>query len=90
VAVGAGHGLGFLNAQDELNAMAPADRRGEVTAAFICVIYVLVGGAVITTGLLSVRFSLPVAIAAVALALTMTAVVTMVWQARWPRVGHRV
>jgi hypothetical protein len=30
-----------LDAQDELNSMAPADRRAEVTAAFVCVIYVV-------------------------------------------------
>jgi predicted MFS family arabinose efflux permease len=82
VAVGAGHGLGFLHAQDELNAIAPDDRRGEVTAAFICCIYLVVGGAVIATGLLSLAVSLSAAVAAVALVLAATALVSAVWQAR--------
>ena len=32
---GAGHGLAFLGAQAEINELAPVERRGEVTAAFI-------------------------------------------------------
>src|SRR5205085_5816443 len=47
LAAGAGHGLGFLNAQEELNDLAPAERRGEVTAAFIACIYFLVATSVI-------------------------------------------
>jgi MFS family permease len=85
VAAGAGHGLGFLHAQDELNAIAPADRRGEVTAAFICCIYAVVGGAVIAAGLLSQGLPLPGAVAAVALALAATALATAAWQARHER-----
>jgi hypothetical protein len=80
-AAGAGHGLSFLNAQDELNSIAPADRRGEVTAAFICVIYLMVGGAVIAAGLISVWLPLQVAVAAVASLLAVTAVITGAWQA---------
>ena len=38
VAIGIGHGLSFLGAQDELNGIAPAERRGEVTSAFVCCI----------------------------------------------------
>ena len=82
VAAGAGHGLGFLHAQDELNAIAPADRRGEVTAAFICCVYLVVGGAVITAGLLSLGVSLSVAVAAVALVLAASALLAAAWQAR--------
>jgi len=47
------HGLTFLDAQAELNDMAPVDRRGEVTAAFIVCIDVLVGGSVVGAGLLA-------------------------------------
>jgi len=55
-AAGAGHGLAFLNAQEELNHIAPQERRGEVTAVFIACIYFLVASAVIGTGLLDLRF----------------------------------
>jgi len=88
VATGAGHGLGFLHAQDELNAMAPASRRGEVTAAFVCCIYLMVGGAVIATGLLSLAFSLSVAVAAVALVLTATALLAAAWQTGHFKAGN--
>jgi len=40
---GVGHGLAFLNAQDELNAIAPAERRGEVTAALMLCMHTLPG-----------------------------------------------
>lgn len=87
IAAGAGHGLGFLHAQDELNAIAPADRRGEVTAAFVCCIYLSVGGAVIAAGLLSLVASLSVAVAAVALVLAAVALAAAAWQARHARTG---
>jgi MFS family permease len=80
VATGAGHGLAFLSAQDELNALAPSERRGEVTSAFIGCIYAVVAAAVIGTGLLDRWFSLSVAVAAVALALTAVASSIAVWQ----------
>ena len=51
-AAGAGHGLAFVNAQQELNEIAPAERRGEVTSAFIASIYALVAVSVIGTGAL--------------------------------------
>jgi predicted MFS family arabinose efflux permease len=41
---GAGHGLAFLTAQEELNELAPDERRGEVTAAFIAVTHACVAG----------------------------------------------
>jgi MFS family permease len=76
VTTGAGHGIAFLNAQEELNAIAPAARRGEVTAAFIGCIYFLVAAGVISTGLLDLRFSLPLSVGAVALVLAVSAVVS--------------
>jgi MFS family permease len=84
---GAGHGIGFLSAQDELNAIAPDKRRGEVTAAFISSIYLAVASAVIASGLLDLAVSLSVAVGAVALALALAAFVTAGWQAReaWAR-----
>ena len=69
IAAGAGHGLCYLDAQQELNELAPEERRGEVTSAFISVIYFLVASAVIGTGLLDLRFSLAVSVAAVSLVL---------------------
>jgi MFS family permease len=82
VLAGAGHGLAFLDAQDELNRIAPAERRGEVTAAFICCIYAVVGGGVIATGLLDLRFSLSLSVSVVALVLAATALAAAAWQVR--------
>jgi MFS family permease len=81
VAAGAGHGLGFLRAQQELNAIVPEDRRGEVTSAFIACIYLTVASAVIATGVLDRRLSLTVSVGAVAIVLAAVAVAVAVWQA---------
>jgi MFS family permease len=81
LAAGAGHGLGFLNAQDELNAIAPAEHRGEVTAAFISCIYLVVASSVIATGLLDRWLSLSVAVGGVAVVLAAVALATSAWQA---------
>jgi MFS family permease len=80
VVAGTGHGLGFLNAQQELNELAPEERRGEVTAAFIACIYFVVATAVIASGLLDVRFSLSVSVASVAVTLIVVALATAAWQ----------
>lgn len=77
---GAGHGVGFLNAQQELNEIAPEERRGEVTSAFIACIYFLVASSVISTGLLDLAFSLEVAVEAVALVLVALALTACGWQ----------
>jgi predicted MFS family arabinose efflux permease len=79
---GAGHGIGVLGAQDELNAIAPADRRGEVTSAYIGCIYLAVATAVIGSGLLDRWLSLQAAVAAIALTLALVATLTAVWQLR--------
>jgi CBS domain-containing protein/predicted MFS family arabinose efflux permease len=79
---GAGHGMGFLGAQDELNRAAPADRRGEVTAAFITCIYAAVAASVITVGLLDLRFSLAVSVSLVAVTLGGAALAVVVWSRR--------
>lgn len=76
---GSGHGLGFLDAQDELNRIAPDERRGEVTAAFIACIYALVGASVVASGLLDLHFSLDVSVAAVAVVLGAAALATAAW-----------
>jgi MFS family permease len=79
---GAGHGVAFLDAQQELNELAPQDRRGEVTAAFISAVYFLVATSVIATGLLDLRFSLAASVGAVALLLAAAALGTAAWHAR--------
>src|SRR6185437_9796544 len=79
VLTGTGHGIGFLYAQDDLNRIAPADRRGEVTAAFITCIYVAVAGSVITVGLLDTRVSLAVAVGMVAAVLSCLALAACAW-----------
>ena len=63
---GTGHGIAFLGAQAQLNLAAPPDRRGEVNAAFYTLIYLGVATAVISTGLLTLDFSLSTAVTAFA------------------------
>ena len=82
VVTGVGHGLGYLHAQDELNAIAPAERRAEVSAAFVCCIYVLVGSSVIGVGLLEEAGSLTRAVGIVGGALTLAALAAAAWQWR--------
>jgi MFS family permease len=77
---GAGQGLSFLTAQEELNELAPDDRRGEVTAAFIAVTYACVAGAVIASGLLALGLSLGHAVEATAGALIALALAMVAWQ----------
>jgi len=80
LAAGAGHGLAFINAQQELNELAPPDRRGEVTAAFVACIYFVVAGSAIGVGLLAEVASLAVALGLVAAVLVALALTTAVWQ----------
>ena len=79
---GAGHGFGFLNAQDELSAIAPPDERGGVTAAFISCIYFTVAVSVISTGLLDEWLSLSTAVSSVFVVLAVLAIASMAWQLR--------
>jgi hypothetical protein len=79
-AAGAGHGLAFLNAQQELNDLAPQQRRGEVTAAFISCIYFLVATAVISSGLLDEWFTLSLSVGTVATVLAALAGSLAIWQ----------
>jgi MFS family permease len=81
VCAGAGHGLAFINAQQELNDLAPAERRGEVTSAFIAVLYAIVGTAVIGVGALDEVLSLRASFAAVAVAVLLVALATAGWHA---------
>jgi sugar phosphate permease len=82
VAAGAGQGLSFLAAQDELNAIAPEERRGEVTAAFITCIYLVVASSVLAVGILDLRLALAGAVGAGAVVLAAAALGTTMWHAR--------
>jgi MFS family permease len=53
VVAGAGHGVGFLAAQHDLNRIAPKERRGEVNAAFYTCVYLGVSVSVIGVGVLA-------------------------------------
>jgi MFS family permease len=83
IAAGAGHGIAFLNAQEELNELAPDERRGEVTAAFIGCIYFVVAGAVVATGLLDLRFSLTLSVGVVSVVLAACALATASWHTHY-------
>ena len=76
---GIGQGLSFLTAQEELNELAPEERRGEVTAAFIAVTYACVAGFVIASGLLALGMSLENAVETVAAALIAVALGVAAW-----------
>ena len=84
---GAGQGLAFLTAQEELNDLAPEERRGEVTAAFIAFTYACVAGFVIAVGLLALPLSLERAVEAVAAALIAVALAAAAWHAATARSG---
>ena len=84
---GAGQGLAFLTAQEELNELAPDERRGEVTAAFIAVTYACVAGFVIASGLLALGVSLQSAVEGVAAALISVSLGTAAWHAVSLRAG---
>jgi MFS family permease len=86
IVAGIGHGIAFLTAQHELNELAPGERRGEVTAAFIACIYFLVASFVIASGLLGSLFSLDASVEAVGSALIAVALGTTAWHVI-PRAG---
>jgi MFS family permease len=72
VLAGTGHGLGFLGAQDDLNRLAPPERRGEINAALYTCIYLGIALPVIGVGVLADLTSLNTAVVVFA-ALTGTA-----------------
>ncbi len=80
-AAGVGHGVGFLNAQHELNLLAPENRRGEVTAAFIACVYVAVATATLATGALAQAVSLTTAVVSVGAVLAAGCLSMALWQA---------
>jgi MFS family permease len=80
VVTGVGHGLAFIHAQHELNAFVPHERRAEVSAAFVCCIYVVVGGAVVAVGLIDETGGLTRGVGIVGSVLTAGSLVTAGWQ----------
>jgi hypothetical protein len=82
LAGGTGHGIGILGTQDELNGIAPPERRGEVTAAYITCIYTGVATAVIATGLLALGMALSTSVASVAAVLAAASLACVAWELR--------
>jgi MFS family permease len=87
VVAGLGHGVAFLTAQHELNELAPDERRGEVTAAFIACIYFCVASFVIASGLLDSLFSLDTSIEVVGSMLIAVVLGAAAWHAATSRAG---
>jgi MFS family permease len=79
---GTGHGLGFLGGQAQLNAAAPPGRRGEVNAAFYTLIYLGVAAGVISTGLVTLHFTLSTAMTAFSVVAGAVALITAAWHVR--------
>jgi MFS family permease len=76
---GVGHGMAFLGSQADLNAIAPPDRRGEVTAAFFVCIYLGVAVSAIGVGLLATWASLYTAVGVFALVTGGAAIAAIAW-----------
>jgi sugar phosphate permease len=79
VLAGTGHGIGFLGAQDDLNRLAPPERRGEINAALYTCIYLGVALPVIGVGVLSDITSLTTAVVIFALVTGTGAISVAVW-----------
>jgi MFS family permease len=80
VVAGAGHGVGFPAAQNDLNRIAPQERRGEINAAFYTCIYLGVSVAVIGVGLLGELTSLYTAIVVFSVVTGVAALLVAGWQ----------
>lgn len=84
---GVGHGMAFLGAQADLNAIAPAGRRGEITAAFFMCIYLGVAVSAIGTGLVATAWSLSAAVVVFACVTGAAAVGAIAWHLAVLRAG---
>lgn len=80
VLAGAGHGVAFLAAQDDLTRIAPTEQRVEVSAAFYVCLYLGVALPVIGTGVLAAIFSLFVAVATFATVTGLGSLALAAWQ----------
>jgi predicted MFS family arabinose efflux permease len=79
VLAGTGHGLGFLGAQDDLNRIAPPERRGEINAALYTCIYLGVALPVIGVGVLADLTTLTTAVVVFAFVTGTAAVSVAAW-----------
>jgi len=79
VLAGTGHGLGFLGAQDDLNRIAPPERRGEINAALYTCIYLGVALPVIGVGVLADLTTLTTAVVVFAFVTGTAAVSVALW-----------
>jgi MFS family permease len=79
VLAGLGLGLGYFGSQAEINDLAPPERRGEVTAAFITCLYTGVSFTVISVGVVSDQVSLRTAVTAASIVVAAVALATACW-----------
>jgi hypothetical protein len=79
VLAGTGHGLGFLGAQDDLNRLAPPERRGEINAALYTCVYLGVALPVIGVGVLSDLTTLTTAVVVFAFFTGTAAISVAIW-----------
>jgi MFS family permease len=78
---GTGHGMAFLGAQAGVNAVAPPERRGEITAAFFVCVYLGVAVSAIGVGLLATLMSLYTAVFVFAVVTGAASVAAIAWHA---------
>jgi MFS family permease len=76
---GTGHGLGFLGAQDDLNRIAPPERRGEINAALYTCIYLGIALPVIGMGVVADVSTLTTAVVVFAFVTGAAAVAAATW-----------
>jgi MFS family permease len=79
---GAGLGVALFGAQTEINHLAPPERRGEVTAAFMTALYGAVTVTAISTGLLADEYGLSTAVSVVGAVLALVAIGGTIWHLR--------
>src|SRR5215211_450394 len=84
VLAGTGLGFGYFGSQTEINQLAPGERRGEVTAAFISCIYLGVTVTAIGTGLLADATSLFAAVATAGSTIAAVAAAAIAWHLATP------
>jgi len=76
---GIGLGLGYFGSQAEINQLAPPERRGEVTAAFLTCLYAGVSVTVISVGVVSDQLSLRTAVTGASVVIAAVALATTAW-----------
>jgi MFS family permease len=79
VLAGLGLGLGYFGSQAEINQLAPPERRGEVTAAFLTCLYGGVSVTVISVGIISDQLSLRTAVTGASVVIACVALATIAW-----------